>query len=90
MNENPTTETSYTKGPWSRTRSGNGDWFKSPHSEFGPDYPIPSSEANLNLMAAAPALLAALEYLLETGERHALHEEAKAQARAAIARAKGA
>jgi len=51
----------------------------------------PSCEANAHLIAAAPELLDALCYLLQTstGETHEQWLEAMDQARAAIAKAKG-
>ena len=49
------------------------------------------TEANVNLIAAAPALLAALEMMLENAEIDALNEDVPGieQARAAVAAARG-
>lgn len=81
----------HTPGPWTRTQSGNGDWFKSPHSPYGKDYPIPSSGANFDLMAAAPEMLAALEALVagNFGQPYAVSVPALDPARAIIAKARG-
>jgi hypothetical protein len=48
-----------------------------------------TSEADARLIAAAPELLAALETLLESADRGVITEGDCAQARAAIATAKG-
>lgn len=57
-------------------------------AEVRPDIPWQLNTANL--LAAAPDLLEALEYMLETNESgDNAGDQARAQARAAIAKAKG-
>lgn len=90
--------TQHTQGPWLKTLSADGRVAVNNHNRFCSEFPIalvngPSHEvdANARLIAAAPELLAALEYIVnwspDAGKWNA--ETARDQALAAIAKAKG-
>jgi len=96
-------EANHTPGPWKAwCRSvyyEGGEWPKSDFLQWeieGPEIPDGRGsyyQADAQLIAAAPDLLEALEACLETwkttGVSNGAIEDAKQQARAAIAKAKG-
>jgi len=81
-----------TKGPWRVGAAVNGNWIEAGHASqpisvgrtFYTDTGAAIEDANARLIAAAPDLLEALEYLVSLGGGDALDP-----ARAAIAKALG-
>lgn len=83
--------TKHTPGPWALDDDGfvYGEGFivSDPHSS--PEIDLDEREANARLIAAAPELLAALEWALDDPDSEILGEEWANAAQAAIAKAKG-
>lgn len=84
-----------TPGPWRYIKSGRNNLWHIEREENGaPVCSIPKggSEPNARLIAAAPDLLAAIKAMVEHYGDHDddFSAEARAQARAALAKAEGA
>lgn len=91
------TDTKFTPGPW-LLMDYNADetfprWCVVPKSCIGTIAHVQVSEANANLIAAAPDLYGALERaeytLRQYGMRPEFYREASSEARAALAKARG-
>lgn len=80
----------HTPGPWSAEHWA-GKWYVVDHIDISVASISRDSEANANLIAAAPDLLEALEGLLVTAENFGVGSSSDSHAAAiqAIARAKG-
>ena len=82
--------TDHTPGPWTPMGLDDGTWIIGRGPNFVPPFAWATEEADARLIAAAPDLLAALERIATEGhEPERLGFQAKAIARAAIAKAKG-
>jgi hypothetical protein len=93
------TQTNHTPGPWAFRMTG---WQTNPAAIYSPrrpgavacipartSVPLDEQSANARLIAAAPDLLAALVWAVETADTEQYEADWYAAARAAIAKAKG-
>ena len=93
------TQTTHTPGPWSLRMTG---WQTNPAAIYSPrrpgavacipartSVPLDEQSANARLIAAAPDLLAALQWAVETADTEQYEADWYAAARVAIAKAKG-
>ena len=84
-----TTKTTFTPGPWTKHRRSYADVWRI----RGKDKVLIADdlflEADANLIAAAPDLLAALKGMLDQPETNAAYDTMMQRAQAAIAKAEG-
>ena len=93
------TQTTHTPGPWSLRMTG---WQTNPAAIYSPrrpgavacipartSVPLDEQSANARLIAAAPDLLAALQWAVETADTEQYEADWYAAARVAITKAKG-
>lgn len=80
-------EVKHTPGPWYATEGEYEDEFEVVASDGAVTIAQPPTEADADLIAAAPDLLAALQYIVAWNPEDWSAEQARDMARAAIAKA---